>query len=75
MITFFPNLYAILLQDFNSVLLFIFFKDFIYLFERANERERAEGAEREGEADSLLNREPDVRMLGLSPGPEDHDLS
>ena len=48
--------------------LFIFFKkDFIYLFEREREREsmsREGGAEREGEADSLLSREPDV---GLDP--------
>ena len=31
----------------------IFFKDFIYLFQRENER---------AQADSLLSREPDVRL-------------
>ena len=36
------------------------FKDFIYLKER--EHEQGRGAEREGEADSLLSREPDARL-------------
>ena len=59
-------------------MLCLFFKDFIYLFERQHERER-EHEQRgqgkgEGEADSLLNREPDVdldpRTLGPWPEPK-----
>ena len=43
-----------------------FFRDFIYLFERENERQRArEGSGSEGEADPLLSREP---YAGLDPG-------
>ena len=52
-------------------------KDFLYLRE---ERERecplaGEGAQREGEADSLLSREPDAGLLGSIPRPWDPDLS
>ena len=47
-----------------------FLKDFIYL--RKREHEQGGGAEREGEADSPLSREPNV---GLIPGPQEHDLS
>ena len=52
---------------------FFFFKIlFIYLAERATERAQAGGAaERKGEADDLLSREPDVgldsRTLGSGP--------
>lgn len=46
------------------------------MFERARRSERAQAggaADRgEGEAGSMLGREPDV---GLDPGPRDHDLS
>ena len=43
----------------------IFLKDFIYLFDRQRSQVgREAGREREGEADSLLTREPDV---GLDP--------
>lgn len=38
---------------------FLFFKDFIHLTERA---QAGGGSEGEGEAGSLLNREPDVRL-------------
>jgi len=50
----------------------LFFKDFIYLFERNHKP--GEGAEGEGEAeaDSLLSREP---IRGSIPGPWYHDLS
>ena len=44
-------------------MLLIFFKDFIYLFDR----ERAQ-AEREGEAGSPLSREPDVELNPRTPG-------
>lgn len=37
-----------------------FKKDFIYLFER--EQARVEGAEGEGEVDTFLSREPNVRL-------------
>ena len=51
---------------------FIFFKDFIYLFERKSESKREHkwggGREGEGEADSPPSREDDS-------GPWDHDLS
>ena len=57
-------------------LLLLFFKDFIYLFERERERKRkvpaGGGAEGEGEADSPLSREP---TEGLDPRARDHDLS
>ena len=42
--------------------LFCFFKDFMYLFE--SEREKELGAEGEGEAGSLLSKEPSA---GLDP--------
>ena len=42
------------------LLLFFFSQDFIYL--RAREYKQGEGAEGEGEADSLLNEEPDMRF-------------
>ena len=45
-------------------MLYLFKKGFIYLFERMSEHEQGGVAEGEGEADSPLNREPDV---GLSP--------
>ena len=46
-------------------------KDYIYLRERESARAQAGGgAEREGEADSPLSKEPDV---GSIPGPWDHD--
>ena len=49
-----------------------------YLFERVREQdsehEVQRGAEGEGEADSLLSKEPDTE-LGLIPGPWDNDLS
>lgn len=49
---------------------YIFFKDFIYLFDREREKAQAgEAAEGEGEASSLLIREPsaglDSSTLGL----------
>ena len=48
-----------------------FFKSlFIYLIKR--EQEQGGGAEGEGEADSLMSRDPD---MGLDPGPWDRDLS
>ena len=50
------------------------FLDF-YLFERATTLERAQawgGADGEGEADSLLSREPDRASI---PGPQDQDMS
>ena len=43
----------------SSVFVCLFFKDVIYLFERERrEKPWARGAEGEGEAGSLLNREP-----------------
>ena len=50
-------------------ILFYFLKDFLYLRERAG---KGRGVEGEGEADSLLSREPDA---GLDPRTWDHDLS
>ena len=54
---------------------FNFLKDFIYLFDRERERERAQAggaAETEGEAGSLLSREPDAGLDSrtLRSGPE-----
>ena len=49
-----------------------FFLSFIYLFEREGEHEQGVELEAEGEADSLLSREPDV---GLDLRTRDHDLS
>ena len=46
--------------------LFLFFKEFIYLFERERKSTQAgEEVEEEGEGDSLLSKEPDgPRTLG-----------
>ena len=51
------------LTDEEMNLLLLFFKDFVYL--RDNKQERALGgrAEEEGEADTLLSREPKVGLL------------
>ena len=51
------------------LIFFLFFNDFIYLFERERENEQEEG---EGEAGAPLGRDP---MPGLIPGTWDHDLS
>ena len=58
----------------TSIILFLFFKDFIYLFDRERERERETarsqaggGAEAEGEADYLLSREPDAGLHPKTP--------
>ena len=61
------RLYCLVLQQ-SLYIYFFFLKDFIYLFEGDCER----AAEREGEADSPLSREPD---MGSIPGPWDHDLN
>jgi len=51
----------------------LFFKDFIYLFDRESERAQAGvTVEGEGEAGSPPSREPDA---GLDPRPRDHDPS
>ena len=42
-------------------IVFYFFKDFMYLGERASEHEQGGEVEVEEETDSLLNREPDAR--------------
>ena len=57
-------------------LFYLFLKDFIYLsiyllFDRLRKRERKQGewrAEKEGEADSLLSRKPDVGLDPRAPG-------
>ena len=50
------------------IYLFIFFKDFTYLFEREKEHQwDGGGRHREGEADSLLSRERDTTQVGLEP--------
>jgi len=54
----------------GSVGFSFFFKDFIYLCERERMRERAwERGGSEGEADSLLSREPDAGLNPGTPGP------
>ena len=50
----------------------LFFKDYIYLFEREHVHRSGEGAEGEGEADSLPNMDPTQDSI---PGPWDHDVS
>ena len=65
-----------ILYDFIFYVFFIWkkvFQDFIFLREREHmcKWEAGEGAEGEGEADSLLSREP---YLGLDPSSWDHDL-
>ena len=60
---------------FLGVRFFFFYKIlFIYLTERAKDHKQRGGAEGEGEADSLLNRELDA-MWGSILGSRDHDLS
>ena len=55
------------------ILYFIFLKIlFIYLTERGERENALKQAEREGDAGSILGREPDV---GLDHRPRDHDLS
>ena len=52
---------------------FLFFKDFIYIFEREREHKSRGVAEGEVEAGSLLSREP--KDGAPIPGSGDHDLS
>ena len=47
-------------------ILFIFFKDFIYLFDTGR-AQAGGGAETEGEADSPLSREPDRGLYPRTP--------
>ena len=47
---------------------FVFFLDFTYLFEREIVYKWKGEAEREGEADSLLSREPDAELDPRTPG-------
>ena len=51
-----------------SICFSYFYKDFIHLFKREHKQRGV--AEGEGEADSLLSREPDMGLdLGLNPHP------
>ena len=53
----------------SFIYLFIFKKDFIYLFVRESEHRQTEWqAEAEGEAGSLLRKEPDVGLDSRTPG-------
>ena len=77
------QIYQILYISFSQIK-YIAFKDSTYLLERKREREKKKGesthahmctqagAGADGEADSLLSREPHVDSI---PGPWDHDLS
>ena len=57
--------------QYQSWILFFFFLDFIYLFDREREHRQRE-QQREGEADSLLSKDP---VVGPILGPWDGDLS
>ena len=53
-----------------------FKKYFIYLFDRESKhRQTEQQAEGEGEADSLLSREPNAGLDPRTPGSWDHDLN
>ncbi len=53
----------------------LFFKDFIYLFDRDRHSERGNTSRRSGRGRSRLPIEQGARCGGLIPGPSDPDLS